>query len=429
MTEEKPKLPNLQVLNLKNLDLPKITENINKGIVYFGADNLYPLELIKALNTSAIHNAIVTQKAKAVAGKAISYNADLKPKLIEKIKNFIKNPNDSDEDLYDILHKVALDYEVFGAFVLEIIWSKDGTKITEINHIDCSENRVEPMTDGKITHYLWSRDWSNTRKKDNAPIVVPAFSIKNAKRDGRQFIYIGDYRPGNKYYGTPSYIAAMDYIAVDGEMGNYLYNSMLNGMSPSLHCAFVDGVPSEEEQTMLSSKIKRAYTGSNNAGKIIVTFSETPEVKPQYTPIESGDGLDKRLVVTNDMVIQNILSGHRLTSPMLMGVKTSGQLGGASELSLSWEIFNKSVIVPNREKILKTFNKLIKLVVNDDTAELSIDSDPLIAVQFTEKIIGAIMTTDELRGQLGLGPMVNTDDTINGPGETQTPDETIDKVV
>lgn len=91
----------------------------------------------------------------------------------------------------EILKKISYDYEVYGAFALNIIWSKDRSRITEINYVDVSKLRVSyPKLKksikklrifGKIGRSYWfSDDWKDLTKYP--PVLYQGFSTVNRKK-------------------------------------------------------------------------------------------------------------------------------------------------------------------------------------------------------------------------------------------------------
>ena len=86
----------------------------------------------------------------------------------------------------------------------------------------------------------------------------------------------------------------------------------------------------------------------------------------------------KNFTDLNDMVTQKILTGHRITSPMLLGIKTEGQLGGRAELLDAYQHFLTTVIYPMQSDILKTFERIFKINGIDTTlgvAQISLFAD------------------------------------------------------
>ena len=72
----------------------------------------------------------------------------------------------------------------------------------------------------------------------------------------------------------------------------------------------------------------------------------------------SGNDLDKRYLMLEENVRDTILRAHSVTSPMLFGIKTEGQLGGATELEISFNIFIETYV--KRQKYINSpFNWLM----------------------------------------------------------------------
>ncbi len=105
----------------------------------------------------------------------------------------------------------------------------------------------------------------------------------------------------------------------------------------------------------------------------------------------------------NKTVQQEIFTGHKVTSPMLFGVKTEGQLGGRAELREASELFQNTYVNAKQQSLEEVVNYLLKF--NDIVAELEIKKTEPISFQFSEQIISTNMTQDEIREKLGLAPI------------------------
>ena len=95
---------------------------------------------------------------------------------------------------------------------------------------------------------------------------------------------------------------------------------------------------------------------------------------PEITPIPQN-GADGYYTTVNDMVTQKILTGHRITSPMLVGIKTAGQLGGRDELLNAYSHYLTTVIYPMQSDILKTFESIF--AVNGIETTLGVEQTKL----------------------------------------------------
>jgi hypothetical protein len=102
------------------------------------------------------------------------------------------------------------------------------------------------------------------------------------------------------------------------------------------------------------------YSSTNNAGKWFLFFSETPETAPIITPIQNNasDGWYNAIA---PQVEQTILTSHRITNAMILGIKESGTLGGREELLDSYNLFLEIVIKPIQNEMLKDFEKVLFL--------------------------------------------------------------------
>jgi hypothetical protein len=86
---------------------------------------------------------------------------------------------------------------------------------------------------------------------------------------------------------------------------------------------------------------------------------DSPENAPQITPIPQN-GADGYYTTINDLVMQKILTAHRITSPMILGIKTEGQLGGRAEVIDSYLLFQNTVIAPYQQTILGCLENIME---------------------------------------------------------------------
>ena len=94
--------------------------------------------------------------------------------------------------------------------------------------------------------------------------------------------------------------------------------------------------------------------------------------------------------------------GHRVTSPMLLGVKTDGQLGGRNEILEAYELFSNTVIEPFQEILLKSLKMLC--TVNNVECTISIKNLSPLNSMFDADVLADVLTEDEIREELGYAP-------------------------
>ena len=313
------------------------------------------------------------------------------------------------QTLHELITKISFDLKLQGAYALNIIWSKDKTKIAAIHHIPVEQVRVgKPNEDGKVTEYYISPDWKQYRRKEYAPQRIAAYSAED-RTEASQLLYTGLYSPAMELYYTPDYVASTNWVQIDNLTSDFHLNNISNGFSGSYFINFANGIPSPDERRQIEKQITDKHSGTNNAGKFVLSFSDDANSKPEIIPIQVSNA-DKQYTVLNELCIQNIMIGHRVTSPMLLGVKTEGQLGGRSELLQAHELYNNSVVTPFQNIVLKTLKKL--LAVNGITLPISIKNNKPLNSVFDAETLKDVLTQDEIRQELGYAPLEIEEETV-----------------
>ena len=257
---------------------------------------------------------------------------------------------------------------------------------------------------GKVDTYFISADWGNTRT--NKPYPVPAFNV-NDRTSGSQLLYTGAYSPNMDVYHTPDYLAANNWCLVDQKVAEFHLNNIENGFSGSYFVSFANGIPTQEERRQIEQSLVEKFTGASNSGKFILTFSDDKTRTPEITPISVSDA-DKQYLALQELLVQNILTGHRVTSPMLMGIKSDTGLGSnVDELNAAGNFYLNTVVKPFQLHILNTLQTIFS-VNNMDLPVQFVQLKP-ITVEFTSEDLKGVMTEDEIREEVGLKPLADVE--------------------
>jgi hypothetical protein len=96
--------------------------------------------------------------------------------------------------------------------------------------------------------------------------------------------------------------------------------------------------------------LRQQFAGSSNAGSLMYIDTDSKENAPDITPIPQN-GADGYYSSVNDMVMQKIITAHRITSPMMFGIKEAGQLGGRAEVIDAFLLLLNQVIKPSRDTV------------------------------------------------------------------------------
>lgn len=365
---KKNELDNLvEIINLQAINLPTFNEVRGKDWVRYGQRNEFPQLLIDLLQQSAIHGTAIQAKLDATKGEGVV-----------EIGNDIVNTEG--ETINEIYEKIAYDYNVFNGYALNVIWNRAGDKIVEIYHLPFANVRSGKLDENdKVNEYFYSSNWDNIRKYK--PVRYPALSMtENRGDDASQIFYFYDYSPASDIYPLPSYMGALNDIDLDSRISKFHNANISNGMSPSLMVNFPNGKPTADQKRRIHDDMNRSFSGENNAGRVFITFSDGADRAPQVTPIQSAN--DSYYVVLEERISSRILTAHRITSPLLIGIRDGSGLGNnAQEIETAYTHFMSSVIQPIQKSINKSLGKITRLM----GIEVAIEVQPA-KLDFNENI-------------------------------------------
>lgn len=375
----------IELLSNSSYQAPTFNSVRNKDwIPYLDTDkSQFPDKLIYYKNNSSLHGAIIGNMTDQVAGNGFMVENEEDP-LYQPTIDFL-NQLGSEEDANEILSKVAADLCTFKGFALLVKWSKDGSKIIKADHIDFSKLRAAKVDeDGKIPGYYYSWNWNTQRP--NA-VFVPAFDTNSMSEKKKQYddameraiirgelvpeletfynspteqiLYVHPYAANEFYYPLPYYVAAINAINADILTDQYGVSMMDNGLS-SNHIVNFKGNYTPEQKKEAARKFDNAYIRGIKKGRPVIVFSKDSESSVEITSIQSN-GKDSRYTSINENATQKILSGHSVTSPMLVGIKEAGSLGGSEEIKIASELFYRNTIRPKMNTITKVFNNILSI--------------------------------------------------------------------
>jgi len=330
-------------LQLANYDLPSLSYTIKADVVTLGEDDKYADHLLELSKKSPTHGALIRQIGKMIYAGGL-YGAE------SEVDNWLAKT-----EANDAVRKLSIDLKIFGGGYLDIRWGIDREEIVKIYHLPYQMVRAtEANEEGEIDQYLFKPDWNN---RATEPDVYEVFNIATKDEYPRQILPVYSYTAGAEYYCEPDYIHALSYVALEAHMAEFHLNNIQNGLMPSFSVVFPSGSLTDAEEQRIVQQMEDKLAGSRNAGNFWVHFVDDKEFAPIVTPIQTNNA-DAMYSLLADQAQSMIFVGHAVTSPMLFGVKTEGQLGGSTELYEAWQIFHKEVIQGYQGLILSAINKL-----------------------------------------------------------------------
>jgi hypothetical protein len=147
--------------------------------------------------------------------------------------------------------------------------------------------------------------------------------------------------------------------------------------------------------TATERKLKSKFTSTDSSGSIVVEFADDKDRAAIIQDLSAGDFADKYNAL-NNTIQQEIFVGHKITSPMIFGVRVEGQLGGRAEMIDAFNLFTNTYVEP-RQQVQERVYDLFAPV----KGKIKIKPIEPIMASFSEQTLMQILTKDEMREVIG----------------------------
>lgn len=359
----------IHIVQLGSYSRPEIKEYYNDDFVAYGEDNDYFTYLIDRYNGSPTNNAAINGISEMIYGRGLDATDSKEKEADYKEMKELFNKN--------VIKRITHDYKMMGQAALQIIYTKDRSKIAQIAHIPVETLRAEKCNSkGEIEAYYYHSNWTEAKSGDKLT-KIPAFGFSNA---AIEILYIKPYRAGYKYYSPVDYQGGLQYAELEEEIANYHINNIQNGLSPSMLINFNNGTPDAEQRDAIETSIMNKFSGSSNAGRFILAFNDSKELAATIEPVQLSDA-HQQYQFLSDESMRKVMVSHRIVSPMLVGIKdTSGLGNNAEELQTASVLMDNTVIRPMQVTILDELEKILDY----NGIELDIYFKTLQPLEFTD---------------------------------------------
>ena len=393
-----------------NLSLPYVNGRYQvAGYIPFGQDNMFPELLNQLYYTSPLHGAIVDFKTNAIVGggytlETAKMSSEDKLKLYTFEKKMKLNKTSK-----AIAQQLIVHHRVY----FKLCYNDKG-ELYKIYNV--SPEKVRVARD-KVTYFLCD-DWS--ARID----VVPIKRAHPTNRDLEQLYVYEIMTLGQEWYSLPQYTSALNFAFLSGELSYFAKSNIQNSVFPSFAMMFPKRPQSEEEKHMIKNTIDR-LKGAQNAGKAVAFFANSAEQLPKIEALPTNNN-DKLFHEASALNTEQICFSHTI-DPILMGVRTTGSLGGGADIKQAYVVFEKNVVMPLRDQVEEIVNELLHLakipgkyminnfqIINETIVEIEGDASktadainslsPLVAT----KVLNA-MTPNEVRALASLPPIEGGD--------------------
>ena len=360
----------IKLIELASYTTPAVVEHKNKEWVEYGEDNNYYGYLIDLYYGSPTNNAAIKAISDMIYGDGLEVvQADRHLNGYLDLKKVFHA---------DCLRNAAMDLKMLGQCAIHLVKSKDKKKYVAAYHWPVQTLRPERCNeDGEIEGYYFASDWTKL-KRGQKPKRFAAFGYDNS--DSECIMLIKPYSTGNYYFAPVDYQGGTQYANLEIEIANYHINNIMNGLAPSMLINFNNGQPPAEVKDMIEAQIQTKFSGSSNAGKFILSFNDNADSKADITPVQLSDAHNQYQFLSGE-ASGKILISHRVTSPMLLGIKDNTGLGNnADELKTASTLFDNTVIRPFQRLLLDG----IKQIMNANGYNLDVYFKTLQPLEFTD---------------------------------------------
>ena len=335
---------NFSVVSLAQQDIPIVREDTKTRYnwvpfgIYMQDDFFYTVTT--AYNTSTTNAACIEGISDLIFGKGIYTKNEA---FTEQLSKLI--PQEETK-------RVIFDLKLYGNGAYQVIWNDDHTKVIKFYHIPVQTLRAEKLYgEPKIQNYFYCNDWDDVKAQKHK-LHIPAFGTSMEKRE---ILWIKNYTPGKYYYSLPDWIPALQFSQVEAELSNLHINNIENGFLPLVMVNMNNGVPAPEERDTIEDLIERKFTGTRNAGRFMLSFNDDAANKPTIDTINI-ENLHEKFQYVADYAQDRILVAHRITSPLLFGIRTAnnGFSSQSEEMKTAYSIMQTMTVNPFQNLVLNT---------------------------------------------------------------------------
>lgn len=259
----------------EEVNIPSPTEEIvrnkDREFVSFGKDNKYPEYLWSLYEDVPTLAAIINGTTDYATGEKITLN----------IKGFEKAVNRKKETIEEVMGKCIVDKMVFGGYYLNIV--RDGYgNVSDIYHIDYRNVR----TDKKNEVFFYSEEWGSKTYGRVKTILYPRF---NGNENQPTSILFVKGKTNREVYTKPVYYPSVVACEIERKINKYHLNAINNGFSASYMINFNNGQPTDEIREEIEKNINKKFSGSENAGRIMITFNVDKDHSTTVLPFDIKD--------------------------------------------------------------------------------------------------------------------------------------------
>lgn len=314
-----------------------------RNYIYWGNSNDYPNFLFDLYCKCPTLQTIINGSASFVAGDNV-----------ECLTMHTPNPVMNWSELFS---KLATDYFLFGICYLQIVRNKGGEP-SQVYYLDTRYVRTD-----KYNQRIWyNEDFAKKYTRNNKSITYNAW---NHLSDDASSIITIKTPQSRDTYGVPIWGSAIKPVITETKIDEFNLNELENNFTASAIISFNNGIPSEKEMDEIEKNIYEKFTGSENAGRFLLSFNSSEENKTTVERL-SADNFADRYNNLGAKVEQRIYTAFG-ASPVLFGYLNNSSGFNDQDYMQAFKLYNRTRIQP----VQKLFIDRIESVVGSGSMSIT----------------------------------------------------------
>lgn len=248
------------------------------------------------------------------------------------------------KEISKIVNQMALSYLTYGCIYINVLRNHLG-KVADIKVLDARKVR----TDKQNEFFWYSEDFVNNKSYGRIKAIkLPKFEPNAKDASSIYYFKTDEFRT----YGKPIYSSALRACEVERKIDDFQLNEISNSFSGSYIINFNNGQPTDEIREEIERNINEKFSGSENGGRIMVSFNDSTENAVTIEKIESTDFADKYNSVANRSREQ-IFTAFR-ACPELFGLGQNTKGFAEANYKDAFTLYDTTVIRPIQRTIIES---------------------------------------------------------------------------
>lgn len=266
------------------------------------------------------------------------------------------------EGFGDTIKECYKSYFIYGGFAIQVIRSINGN-IVKFAPVDFK--RIRLNNERTVAYFSNKFDTSeiNSNKYDSKITELPIF---NGDTTQLSSIY---YYSNNAYtvYPQPIYYSALISCEIEKSIDEYHLNNINNGFVGSVIVNVNNGIPEKTQQEEIERNFNEKFTGKENAGRVVISYSDDKEHETTISKIDTEDFSDRYNTLAERS--QNNIFMCFKCNPNLLGLSTKNIGFSKEEYAQTYALFNGTMIQPTQNMVIKELKNIIP--------ELEVEIEPI----------------------------------------------------